>query len=155
MKLEHSRRIFEKDSSIKCHQNPSSGSRLVSCDRTGMTKLIVFFCNLRTRLKSYPVTGPWGFRRLRLSECLTQSAHESGKDVSPKHRPSSSPGDISGTHFCQRLSQAQGHSANGNIQYKIPMNPSGIEPVTFRLVAHCLQQLRYRVPRTPFTKQGR
>jgi len=34
MKLEFSRQIFEKSSNIKFHENPSSGSQIVSCGRT-------------------------------------------------------------------------------------------------------------------------
>ena len=44
MKLELSRQIFEKYSSIKFHENPSSESR-VPCGRTDITKHIVAFRN--------------------------------------------------------------------------------------------------------------
>ena len=42
MKLEFSRNIFQKKYlNFKFHYNPSSGSRVVPCGRTGMTKFIV------------------------------------------------------------------------------------------------------------------
>jgi hypothetical protein len=50
-----------------------------------------------------------------LREISRQSAHEGGKVVNPMHRPPLPPGNIPGTHFCQRLSQPQGHSAAGRI----------------------------------------
>ena len=45
MKLEFSRQISEKSPNIKFHENPSSGSRVVPCGQTDMTKLIVAFRN--------------------------------------------------------------------------------------------------------------
>jgi hypothetical protein len=51
------------------------------------------------------VPGAWGF------QISWQSAHDGGKVVSPTHRPPLHPGNIAGTHFCQRLSRPQGHSA--------------------------------------------
>jgi len=45
MKLGFSRQFFEKYSTIKFHENPSSGSRVLPCQRTCMTNLIVAPCN--------------------------------------------------------------------------------------------------------------
>jgi len=46
MKLEFCRQILEKYSNIKFHENPSSGSPVVPCERTDM-----LFVNTRPRLK--------------------------------------------------------------------------------------------------------
>ena len=58
--------------------------------------------------------------------------------VSLKHRPPLPPRNAPGTHVCKRLSRPQSHSASGRIlcQRKIPMTQTGIEPATFRFVAH-------------------
>jgi hypothetical protein len=45
MKLGISRQIFEKYSDMKFCENPPSGSRVVPCEQTDMTKLIVAFLN--------------------------------------------------------------------------------------------------------------
>jgi hypothetical protein len=48
----------------------------------------------------------------------TKSIRKGSRVVSPTHRPHLPPGNIPGTHFCQRLSRAQDHSAAGRIMPK-------------------------------------
>ena len=57
MELEFSTHIFEKTTNIKFHENPSDGSRVVSCGKTDMTKLIVASRILRTRQKKIGQTN--------------------------------------------------------------------------------------------------
>ena len=92
------------------------------------------------RGRSYPCTGldkPIGFQEVEAFRISRQSAHEGGKFVSPKHRsPLPTRGD-SGYSFPHR-----------GWKISIYITTSGIEPVAFRLVAQCLNQRRYRVPRS-------
>jgi hypothetical protein len=59
-------------------------------------------------------SGPEVSRKLRFPDFMT-TAQDGGKVVSLTHRPSLPPGNTPGTHFCQRLSRPQGHSATGRI----------------------------------------
>ena len=76
--------------------------------------------------------------KLRFPDYVTMG-QDGGKFVSLTHLPFLPPGDTPGTHFCQRLSRHQGHSAIG-------MTPSGIEPATFRFVARYLNHCATAVP---------
>jgi hypothetical protein len=78
--------------------------------------------------------GGWG------SQISRQSAHESGKVVSPTHRPPLSPGNRGWVNPRAIV------WPEWICQWKIAMTPSGIEPAAFRLVAQCFDQLRHRVP---------
>ena len=67
--------------------------------------------------KSIPLqawSGPEGSRKLRFPD-FQSTAQGSGKVFSLMPRPNLPPGNPPGTHFCQRLSRPQGHSAIGRI----------------------------------------
>ena len=60
-------------------------------------------------------SGSEGSRKLRFPDFMT-TAQDGGKVVSFSHRPPLPTGNApSRTHFCQRLSRPQGHSAIGRI----------------------------------------
>ena len=53
MKLQFSRQICEKYSNVKFHENSSSRSRVVPCERTDMTNLIGVFRNFAKAPRKY------------------------------------------------------------------------------------------------------
>ena len=59
-------------------------------------------------------SGPEGSRNLRFPDFMTVT-QDDGKVVSLGHRSPLHPENAPGTHFCQRLSRPQGHSAIGGI----------------------------------------
>jgi hypothetical protein len=59
-------------------------------------------------------SGPEGSKKLRSPDFMT-TAQNGGMVVSLTHRQPSPPGSTPGTHFCQRLSRTQGHSATARI----------------------------------------
>ena len=54
MKLRFSRQIIAKPSDIKFHENPSSGSRVITYVQTDMTNIIVAFHNYANARKRWP-----------------------------------------------------------------------------------------------------
>jgi len=58
MKLEFSRKLFKKYWNIQFNENLFSGTRIVLCGRTDMTKLIVAF----RHFANAPKNITWGWR---------------------------------------------------------------------------------------------
>jgi hypothetical protein len=106
-------------------------------------------CVRQNKSKTIPLQA-WTALRApenRGSQISRQSTHEGGKIVSPTHWPLLSPGNIPSTHFCQRLSRLQGHSAAEMIKsMKIFSDTIGNRTRDLRLVARCLSQTGYGVP---------
>ena len=78
------------------------------------------------------VPGGWG------SQISRQSAHEGGK-VSSMHQPPLPPRKYSWYSFLLQTESTP--SPEWLLKWKIPMIPSGIEPVTFWLVVQCFKSV--------------
>jgi hypothetical protein len=85
--------------------------------------------------------------------CLCSRLTNCGKNVSPTRRPPYTPAErflvLISVRSCVDTRAIVGLEGLGKLKKKI--TSSGLHPVTFRLVAQCLNQLRYRVaPKFPF-----
>ena len=73
--------------------------------------------NIRIKGKSVPLqarSGPEGSRKLKFPDFVT-IAQDGGRLSALRTGCFLPPGNTPGTHFCQRLSRPQGHSATGRI----------------------------------------
>ena len=128
-----SQNIVEIATLYPCSKQPDTSielnNRPIRCDLFSLwyfCRQLYMFRVLTPKLfkgKAVPLeawSGPDGSRKLRFPDFVT-TAQDGGKVVSLTHRPPLPPGNAPGTHFCQRLSRLQGHSAIGRIscQWKI------------------------------------
>ena len=90
-------------------------------------------------------SGPEGSRKLRFPDFTT--AQVAGKVVNLKHQLHLPPGNSPGTHFCQRPSRPQGHSAIGWMSTK--NSNDTIWNRTSDLPIFVAQHLNHRVTTVP------
>jgi hypothetical protein len=89
------------------------------CFRSGISPHRIDWRELSDVVGAVPATGhggPLGCETSGLPHILDIRLTDGGEVVGLTHRPPLPPRKIPGTHFCQRLSRPQGHSAAGRIR---------------------------------------
>ena len=107
----------------------------------------------KVKVKEIPLqawTGPEGSRRLKLPDFKTIGTWKRQGCQPYASAAFNPPSKFSWYSF---LLEAESTQGQGLRKRKIPVTSSGIQPATFRLVAHCLNQLRYRVPPTAYSAE--
>jgi hypothetical protein len=127
---------FEGESFGSHYVESSLWKRLWTCRKTD------YLNEINTVLGS-----PLGIQVVETTRISRQSPHEDGK-VSSTHRPPLPSRRYSCYPFLFEAESTAGPRC-GRKEYgnEKSQTPSGIEPATFRLLAQCLNRLRYRVRR--------
>jgi hypothetical protein len=88
-----SKKIIKKKKNRKRIKRKAVDNKIINIIERVMVKV-------KVKQFHYSLDRPLGFQEVEAPRFFRQSEHESGKVVSPTHRPPLPPGKFPGTHFC-------------------------------------------------------
>ena len=120
----------------------------------GQTWVLSVLCTSKAKVNipCKALEKPWGFQEVEAPKISRQLAHEASMVVSCMHRLPLHGRKYSWYSFLLEAGRPWGQSvARRVMSIKIPKTPLKMEPVTYWLAAHCLNQLHHHVP--PYSAQ--